>query len=186
MHRTRLAFARIHSLAGSPVLQLLLLAALGLGVGATGHYAHQPFAGSGIATYQPTATSVVAAAMPQALQNTGQEMAAALAPTPVSVSREVELDEGQSFAELLTDQGIATAEATAAMNALAKGYDLRRLRAGQDVTLSFLRTGKSETFESAVFQPEDTKEITILRADQRLHGRGARDARHPSPPGRAR
>src|SRR5262249_38059015 len=91
-------------------------------------------------------------------------IAAAVAPAPMNATRESELDEGQSFAEMLTDQGVEESDALAAMNALGKVFDLRKLRAGQDVTLSFTRTDARETLTGAVFQPEDTKEITLARA----------------------
>ena len=94
----------------------------------------------------------------------GAGLAAAIAPTPVSATREGELDEGQLFSEMLTDQGVDEGTALAASNALSKVYDVRRLQAGQEFSLSFLRTDSKETLNSIVFQPEDTKEITLTRA----------------------
>ena len=94
----------------------------------------------------------------------GAGLAAAIAPTPVSATRESELDEGQLFSEMLTDQGVDEGVALAASNALSKVYDVRRLQAGQEFSLSFLRTDLKETLNSIVFQPEDTKAISLTRA----------------------
>ena len=62
-------------------------------------------------------------------------VAAAIAPAPVNTTREVELEDGQTFSELLTDQGVAQADALAATEALSKVYDMHRLHAGQNITL---------------------------------------------------
>ena len=77
--------------------------------------------------------------------------------------REAELDGGQDFSDMLSDAGVDDAEATAAMNALSRVYPLQKLRAGQNITLTFNRTPQAETFTNAIFQPEDTKEISVVR-----------------------
>jgi murein DD-endopeptidase MepM/ murein hydrolase activator NlpD len=82
---------------------------------------------------------------------------------PEKVVREAEIDEGQDFSDMLGDAGASDADAASAMNALSRAYSLEKLRAGQDVTLTFSRTPQAESLTSAVFQPEDTKEITIAR-----------------------
>jgi hypothetical protein len=82
---------------------------------------------------------------------------------PETVTREAEIDSGQDFSDMLSDAGVSDADAAGAMNALSRIYPLNKLRAGQNVTLSFSRTPRAETFNGAVFQPEDTKEITIAR-----------------------
>jgi murein DD-endopeptidase MepM/ murein hydrolase activator NlpD len=158
--KTRLASARIHSLRAPSVIQLALIAVLGFGAGAFGHYTPH----GQLAAPQNGLSAAVASVMPQVLQSTGADMAAALAATPASVTREAEIEEGATFADMLADQGVSNADAAAAMNALAKAYNLRKLRAGQDVTLSFLRTGAYEAFQGATFQPEDTREISVARA----------------------
>ena len=178
--KTRLAFGRPNSLRASSITPLLLAAVLALGIGAVGHYGrhHDGTTAGGAGrsltsipalaittTVSNAVSGMVANAMPHALQDAGANMAAALAPAPLNVTREAELDDGQSFAELLTDQGVAAADANAAMGALGKVFDLRKLQTGQDVTLSFIRTGQDEMFTGAVFQPEDTREITISRTD---------------------
>jgi len=54
------------------------------------------------------------------------------------------LDDDQDFADLLTQAGASETDATAAMAALAKVYDLRHMQAGQDVTLTFAHAGQQE------------------------------------------
>ncbi len=89
-------------------------------------------------------------------------VSAALA-APEAVTREGEIDDGQDFSDMLGDAGVSDADANAAMKALSRVYDLGKLQAGQNVTLNFSRTAQNETFTSATFQPEDTKEITVSR-----------------------
>lgn len=185
-----LPLARPDTLRTSSVTQLLLLASFGLGIGAWGHFS-SPYAltsafqnanvaqvsreeGAGRGDAQPslaeelmtaprTALSFVeSVAAPTArTQDSGQAVSSS---SSQSVTREAELESGSTFAEMLADQGIARAEAMAAMNALAKAYDLRRLKAGQEVTLFFERSGAREVLTGAVFQPDDTKEVSIARA----------------------
>ena len=137
--------------------------------------------GIGIVGYRPVGLDSLSAPVTMAVENGLQDIAqsaparmaaeasavarTAITATPVVTTRIAELDDGQTFAELLMDQGVPSADAMAAMNALAKSHDLRRMKAGQDVALTFLTTGQQETLTRAVFQPEDTKEITVLRAD---------------------
>jgi murein DD-endopeptidase MepM/ murein hydrolase activator NlpD len=140
---------------------------LAVGIGALGFHAKQvgPAVVASVAIPLQNAAQQVSLSAPgKALSNAGATVAAAIAEKPVSTAREVELDDGQTFAELLTDQGISEGDAAAAMNALAKVYDMRKLKAGQDITLSFLSTGRQETLTGATFQPEDTSEITVRRA----------------------
>jgi murein DD-endopeptidase MepM/ murein hydrolase activator NlpD len=101
-----------------------------------------------------------------ALEAAKADVAMALSPVlakPEKLTRETELDDGQTFAELLSDAGVPDNDAAAAMNALAKVYDLRDLQAGQDVTLLLTRTGVQEAFDGAIFQPSATQEISIAR-----------------------
>lgn len=103
-----------------------------------------------------------------------QDAAAEASAPLLNVTREAELEAGSTFAEMLADQGISRAESMAAMNALAKAYDLRRLKAGQEVTLFFSRSGAREVLTGAVFQPDDTKEISISRAQDGTYAAEAR------------
>jgi murein DD-endopeptidase MepM/ murein hydrolase activator NlpD len=98
----------------------------------------------------------------QAVAKVNRAVAQAIVP-PEVVVREAELGGGQDFSDMLNDAGVGDAEAKAAMNALSRAYPLQKLRAGQNITLTFNRTPQAETFTNAVFQPEDTKEIEIAR-----------------------
>ncbi len=166
MLKTKFALARSKSLRASSVPPLLLTALLALSFGVAGHHAHKGSTTADAAPANPTTLQQMRNVVQsnQALSTTGAKMAAAIAPTLINATREAELDEGQSFAEMLTDQGVPEGEAMAAANALSKVFDMRKLKAGQDVTLSFLRTDAKETMTGAVFQPEDTKEISLTRA----------------------
>lgn len=83
--------------------------------------------------------------------------------TPETVTRLVDLDKGQSFAKLLTDADIDENEAAAISQELDKVYSHRKLKAGEEITLSFTRLGTEETLNSLTFQPEPTKEVVISR-----------------------
>ncbi len=58
-------------------------------------------------------------------------------PTPGVETRTITLGSGDTLASALTDAGVTQADAQAAVNALAKVYDLRSLRAGQALALTF-------------------------------------------------
>ena len=89
----------------------------------------------------------------EALADAGHAVVAAvvpvLSPKPVTVLREVEIDDGQTFTDLLTAAGIAQSDALAASSALAKVYDPRHLKNGQGVTLTFTRLGAQETLATS-------------------------------------
>jgi len=161
--KTRLSSARIASLRGSSLTPLALLALLAMGFGAAGHRGHAPVAEAASPSALQQLRTIAGSNMPE-LAKAGAAADAVINAAPVAVTREAELDDGQTFAEFLSDQGVADNEASAAMNALAKAYDLRRLRAGQDVTLTFQQSNAKESLTAATFQPEDTKEITLTRA----------------------
>jgi len=144
-----------------------MMAVLALSAGAYGHFGHTAaldYAGAeqGNALLRSIATSEPARALAAAKADVAGALAPVL-PKPEKLSRETELDDGQTFAELLSDAGVADTDALAAMNALAKVYDLHSLQAGQDVTLSLTRTGTQEAFDGAAFQPDATREISITR-----------------------
>ncbi len=164
MLKSRLGFARASSLRAAPIFQLLIAATLAVGVGLAGHALQGTDAAS--PALQQAAQSVAASAPAQVLSDVRAAMGAAVAGRPENTSRQAELDDGQTFAELLSDAGASTTDATAAMNALSKVYDLRRMQAGQDVTLFFSRTAQQETFTGAVFQPEATKEVSVMHTAQ--------------------
>ncbi|MDP9127274.1 MAG: M23 family metallopeptidase [Pseudomonadota bacterium] len=178
MRRSRLGFARANSLRPAPLIQLFFAGTLAFGAGTYGHDLSK--ARGNVNSAVNTAVNTVVTAVPaviqqtvqnvsdskpaQAIVNAGASFAAAVeANRSENVSRETELDEGQTFADLLSEAGASQAESLAAMNALAKVYDMHHLRAGQDVTLYFSRSTQQEIFNSAVFEPEATKEVTIAR-----------------------
>jgi murein DD-endopeptidase MepM/ murein hydrolase activator NlpD len=178
--KTNFGFARAKSLRAAPGTHLFLAAALVLGVGFVGHVTHptpaldvtsrdvtsRALAPPPAQTAQTVQAVTQSAAPAQAVAGAGEALAAAIAPQAENVTREAELEDDQSFSGLLTDAGASAADATSAMNALGKIYDLRKLKSGQDVTLSFTRTDRQETLTGAIFQPEATKEISVTRAAQ--------------------
>ena len=169
MVKTRFGFARAHTLRASPIFQLLFVATLALGAGAYGHYGSSTVrtvkeAGLGPATV--LFNDIAQSSPVRALEAAKSDVAVALAPVlpkPEKLTRETELDDGQTFAELLSDAGVPDEAALSAMSALSKVYDLRNLQAGQEVTLLLTRSGTVENFDGATFQPEATKEISIAR-----------------------
>lgn len=164
MLKSKFASARADSLRKSSTTPLMLAALLALAFGVLGHSSLKGDRQEAAAG-QPSALQQLRQAVQStpALGYTGAKMAAALVPAPINATRETELDDGQTFAEMLTDQGVDEAVAQTAANALDKVYDMRHLRAGEDFTLSFLRTDTKETLNGIVFQPEDTKEISLTR-----------------------
>ncbi len=86
-----------------------------------------------------------------------------VAQKPVLATREVELEDGATFSDVLDDAGVARADALSAASALGKVYDLRKLKGGQDMTLTFLRDSQNETLSRITFAPEATREIVVER-----------------------
>ncbi len=165
MLKSPLGFVRADSLHAAPVIRMLSVGALALGIGLSGHHMKHQAAVFTVATtpaFQDAARTVEQSAPAQAVAKASEAVNQALVP-PQTVIREAEVDEGQDFSDMLSDAGVGDTEASAAMNALSRVYALGKLRAGQNVTLTFSRTPQAETFTNAVFQPEDTKEITIAR-----------------------
>lgn len=176
MLKRKFAFSRANTLRDSSVAPLVVIAGLALSCGVLGHHFKTTKLAEKALSSVPvqiaerairTTVQQVSQSSPlQAVAEAGANMASVIGLPAVNVTREAELDEDQTFAELLSDQGVADADALGAMNALAKVYDLRHLKAGQDVTLTFSRTDRQETFVGATFQPEDTKEIVLTRSAQ--------------------
>ena len=156
--RTKLGTARANSLRAPSVLPLLFAASLCVGLGLAGrHIQEKPVSAPVVLApvTQPTVVTEVGKAIVEA--------APIIAITPENISREVELDTDQTFADLLGEAGAADEEAAAAEQALAKVFPLKQIKAGQEVRLSFTRTADDETLNDASFQPSDTQEITISR-----------------------
>ncbi len=100
----------------------------------------------------------------EALGDTGAQAASAIEGKPESATLVAEVDDGQTFADVLMDAGVPDAQAASLMNTLSQSYDLRGLKAGQDITLSFLRSSQADTFNGAVFQPDATTEVRLVKA----------------------
>jgi murein DD-endopeptidase MepM/ murein hydrolase activator NlpD len=148
----------------------VLAGILALGTGTIGHCLRPSQSTINVADLavvtSPLEQTVQAAAVSapmQAMASVRNAVATALAPAPENITREAELDDDQTFAGLLSQSGVSETEANMAMNALAKAYNLHKLRAGQAVSLFFTKKGQTETFTGAVFLPEATKEITVSR-----------------------
>jgi murein DD-endopeptidase MepM/ murein hydrolase activator NlpD len=144
---------------------MLTIGALALGIGLSGHHLRHrdAFVTANVPpAFQGAVKAVVQSAPAQAVAKIDKAVTQAIV-APQTVTREAEVDDGQDFSDMLTDAGVSDAEASAAMNALSRVFTLEKLQAGQNVTLTFSRTPQAETFTGAVFQPENTKEITIAR-----------------------
>lgn len=179
--RNGFGFARANSLQTAPILQLLAAGTLALGLGAAGHYLHHSAPAQIAAVAAPpqiaqaeatssvglTVENVLGSAPAQAIANASNAVVAAVKPVlsakPETVIREAELEDGATFAQLLTSSGVGNTDALAATSALAQVIDPRHLKSGQSVTLSITRLGAQEHLDSATFQSETTKEITIAR-----------------------
>lgn len=136
----------------------------------TGHHYMPSLTGTAGAFIQaaaPVVEEIAESAPVQAVAETASEVqdlaASVVAQTPENVTRVVELGEGRTFARLLMDAAIPSDDAYAASRALTKVYDHRKLKAGQEVTLSISRLGDELTLTGLTFEPEVTKEISIQR-----------------------
>lgn len=183
MLKNRFGFARAQSLKSAPVLQLLLLGSFAFTLGIASHWLrHSAVMPAQMADNAPVIIEdeTASSSLPAPLQAPMQALAevrqavdsaftrakASAAPAhPQLFTREIEADSGSTFTDILAEAGVSNSEALAAATALRKVYDPRRLRDGQDVTLSFTRNGQNEVLNSITFQPEATREITITRAE---------------------
>ncbi len=150
-------------------MQLCLAAGLALGVGLHGRANNDRVVAEYVqpAVVQDAVQAVGQSAPAQVLASAGTQINAALKPVistaPIQTTREAELDDGQTFSEMLEDAGVDGTTAAAAAAALAKVYNVRKLQAGEDFTLNFLRTDRAETLTGVTFQPEDTREFVLSR-----------------------
>lgn len=141
-----------------------------MGIGTTGHYFMPSLSGSAMGLMKaarPVVEEFADSAPVQAVTEAAGEMqqmaAAVVAPKPENVERVIELGEGRTFARMLMDAAIDSDQALAASAALNDAYDHRKLKAGQEVSLSITRLGQQETLNALTFQPEPTKEVSITR-----------------------
>ncbi len=163
LFRPSFVTVRAASLSKASAARLFALAVLTLSVGISGHKLKLQ------AGLDSALSPAFEARVSQAAQSAGhsapvQALVAAVVPVE-TVIRETDIDDGQTFSDMLEDADVAESDAKAAMNALAQVYALRKLRAGQTVTLKFKHSDRMESLESATFQPENTKEITIARQE---------------------
>ncbi len=168
MLKSPLGFVRADSLHAAPTLQMLMVGVLALSVGVSGHHFKlhtSSFGARTASSLHDAAHAFAQSSSVQELAKADETIAATLAP-PEKVTREAEIDDGQDFSDMLSDAGVNDNDAAAAMTALGHAYPLKKLQAGQSVMLSFNRTAQSESFTGAVFQPEDTKEVTLSRSPE--------------------
>lgn len=176
MIKAQLGPVRANSLTVRRSAPLLLTGLLVFGIGAAGHYyvpSLEPLAQGEVRSLVSAAAPVVerlsnlppVQAATTAAQEVGEMASAAVSSKPEYYTREVELGSGQSFSDMLTDAAVAPENALAASGAMNKVYPHHKLKAGQEVSLSFMRSGEDETLTGVAFMPEPTKEITITRGD---------------------
>jgi len=163
---------RANSLQTPRTASVLLAGIIALTVGTVGHTYFPGLlapASAFVAAAGPMvrdfAESAPVAAAANAAAEVGQMASAMIAAKPEVVTREIELQADSSFAEMLQNADVAPDEALAAAAALDKVYSHRKLKAGQDFTLTLNRLGADETIKSIVFQAEPTKEVTISRLE---------------------
>lgn len=174
MRKINLGTARASSLQPNRIAPLLLAAMVSFGVGATGHYMLPGVGVAGathgvVAAVMPAMQEVAASAPVQAVAAAAQEVhdftQSAITAKPEAVTREVELGDKRDFAQMLTNSDVSPEDATAVAAAIAKVYEVRKLKAGQEVTLGLNRLGDNETLDSVTFQAELTKEVVVRRAE---------------------
>lgn len=174
--RVHLGSARASSLQPARIIPLLLAGTLALSIGTAGHNLSShvsfiPEAAQQVASVtapvvnQIAESQTVQAAVTVASEVHEQvrEIASSVNLKPEAVTREIELGSGETLASSLTNADVNPDDATAAMVALNKVYNHQKLKAGQEMTLAFTRLGSEETLTGVTFQPEPTKEVSIVR-----------------------
>lgn len=174
MVKIQLGSVRANSLRTSRTVPLLLSGLLLFGIGTAGHaifpHVTKPAAVI-VAAAAPIVSQIANSAPAQAVAEASAAATAFVAPKQESVTREVELASGHSFAAMLTDADVAPEDALAVASALNQVFDHRQLKAGTEVTLAFTHMGNEETLSGVTFQPSPTKEISITRtADGKFAG----------------
>ncbi|MDD3030212.1 MAG: M23 family metallopeptidase [Alphaproteobacteria bacterium] len=165
MLKSPLGSVRADTLHAAPITRMLFFGVLSLGIGLGGHYGRKPMAAlsaSAVPVVQQAVRVVEQSVPVQAVAQVNKAVVRAVVP-PEAVTREVEVGAGQVFSDVLSGAGVDEVEAQSAMNAVAKVFPLIELKAGQDMTLSFERTPREETFKQAVFQPVPTREVAVWR-----------------------
>ncbi|MDD2325656.1 MAG: peptidoglycan DD-metalloendopeptidase family protein [Alphaproteobacteria bacterium] len=166
----RLGSVHANTLKVRHTASLLLTGLLILGIGIAGHHYRPSLSGTAgafLQAAQPVVQGFAENPAIQAVTETASEVqdiaTSVVAPTPEAVTRVVDLGEGRTFARLLLDAAISSDDALAASAALNDVFDHRKLKAGQEVTLSITRLGEQQTLTAVTFEPEPTKEVSITR-----------------------
>ena len=102
-------------------------------------------------------------------------------PTAGIETRTIALDSGDTLAGALTDAGVTQDDAQAVVNALAKVYELRSLRAGQNFELTFQASPQASTANAPTISNID---LAGDGADQDTNDNGAFVPEQASPAGK--
>lgn len=170
MVHLQLGSVRGSSLQSRRTASLLFAGLFALGIGTVGHHFVPSLAAPAelfAQSARPVVAEIAASAPVKAMANVAGEVQdlaeSVVSATPEQSTREVELGKGRTFPRMLIDTDIDSDEAFAAAAALNKVYDFKKLKAGQEFTLSITRTGDDETLMGLTFAPEPTKEVTVTR-----------------------
>ncbi len=172
MVHLQLGSVRAPTLQARRTASLLFAGLLTLGVGTIGHHAMPRFSASATAFVQfasPVVEEFVESVPVQAVAEVAGEVedlaTSVVAAAPEQFTRQTDLGKGRTFSRMLLDSDVAPEQAMAATAALGKVYDTRKLKAGQEFTLSIVRTGKDENLVGLTFSPEPTQEVSVTREE---------------------
>lgn len=91
--------------------------------------------------------------------------------TRLPIEKTVQVGYGTTLMDLLLSVGISTAEASEALDSLREVYDVKSLRAGQDVTVSFNHSfdglGRGDLL-SISLSPDPSRTVTVSRSEASL------------------
>ncbi len=99
---------------------------------------------------------------------------APIPPQPAIYNQKIEIGNGDTLAQLLVRAGVDRTEAHYAIEAMSEYYDPRRIRRGQDITLTFesapssadaRTTSQPDTFIGFAIEPDYKTEVRIARAE---------------------
>ena len=99
---------------------------------------------------------------------------APIPPQPAIYNQKIEIGNGDTLAQLLVRAGVDRTDAHYAIEAMSEYYDPRRIRRGQDITLTFesapssadaRTTSQQDTFIGFAIEPDYKTEVRIARAE---------------------
>ena len=99
---------------------------------------------------------------------------APIPPQPAIYNQKIEIGNGDTLAKLLVRAGVDRTDAHYAIEAMSEYYDPRRIRRGQDITLTFesapsaadaRTTTQPDTFIGFAIEPDYKTEVRIARAE---------------------